>query len=186
MFRKKIGRWSLLLLLTACLCFLASCGGDTSDQGEKAAEKLFSVMMECPNEKLAPMKMDYLALGETIAPDQESIAAEKEEEKTRWKDEIGNLFHEDDFEHFMDYSEWRLYFHSCVVNSTATISVAEIIPEKRENELQNFDVKLKVTDANGEVKECTTKWRVEYSTKNPELLYDVKLLDDGNILQLVV
>lgn len=57
--------------------------------------------------------------------------------------------------------------------------------EEPDKEVQYFDVKLQVTDANGEAKECVIRWKVEYNVDKPELLSDIKLIDDGNIMDLV-
>lgn len=91
MFREEIRRWSILFVLIACLGCLVSCSG-SSDKGTKSAEKVLSAMLECPNEKLAPMNGQYFALNETIAPDPESVAAEQESEYLRWQAELGDCF----------------------------------------------------------------------------------------------
>lgn len=184
MFREEIRRWSVLFMLIACLGCLVSCSG-SSDKGTKSAEKVLSAMLECPNEKLAPMNGQYFALNETIAPDPESVAAEQESEYLRWQAELGDCFNEKDLQHFIGYSNCRLYFHSIAESHSATISVSEVKPEEPDKEVQYFDVKLQVTDANGEAKECATRWKVEYNVDKAELLSNIELVDDGNIMDLV-
>lgn len=200
---RKTWRWLGIFMLLVCFSFVVSCQteentstspettGETTAQAgteavgaaSQAAETVLRAILECPNEEIAPITMHYIPLDESASKSPEDLSAEQEEEAERWKKVVGSFFAESDFDYFMKNCTGRNYFHTLAFSYSLTISVENMEAEEPKSGVQYYNVSLLLTNAEGEQKNCVTRWRIKYNADDLERIKDVEMMEEGGAME---
>ena len=173
-------------LAVLCLLAMASCQKEEKEE-TLTVDTLFEAILNCPNEELVseiPVA-GYIPLEETAPQEPETSAGDWEAEVESWRQAVGGLFEENDFQYFMEDNPARIEFHLIAQQYSVSTSVQAIEAEELRYGTQYFNVTIQVSRKEGGQAECVTRWKVDYNPDHPEKVEEIELVDVGDLYEIV-